>query len=181
MSSGPWFNIKMSSYQYRKSHYGDKGILRILRPSYLHNGISYTGKMISLYLIRALVNKWLLETLTAWEDWKTNYAFAVGTVTADGLAVCGARPLQSQWWSNSGPTHGTITWRVESLRLSIINTLRPRQNGCHFADNIFRYLNQCWLAYPCIYASFGLNELIYVTICLSFNLRRHIFLRLYVD
>ena len=38
---GPWFNIKMLSYQYRKSHCGDK---TILRPSYLHNGISYTGK-----------------------------------------------------------------------------------------------------------------------------------------
>ena len=45
-----WFNIKMLFYQYRKSHCGDK---RILRPSYLHNGISYTGKMASLYWIRA--------------------------------------------------------------------------------------------------------------------------------
>ena len=43
---GPRFNIKMSSYRYRKSHYGDK---TILRPSYLHNGISYTGKTTSLY------------------------------------------------------------------------------------------------------------------------------------
>ena len=51
--SGPWFNIKMSSYQYRKSHCGDK---TIFRPSYLHNGTSYTGKMISLYWIRALVS-----------------------------------------------------------------------------------------------------------------------------
>ena len=42
----------MSSYQYRKSHCGDK---TILRPSYLHNGISYTDKMISLYWIRAQV------------------------------------------------------------------------------------------------------------------------------
>ena len=50
--TGPWFNIKMSSYQYRKSHCGDK---TILRPSHLHNGISYTGKMLSLYWIRALV------------------------------------------------------------------------------------------------------------------------------
>ena len=49
---GPRFNIKMPSYQYRKSHCGDK---TILRPSYLHNGISYTGKMTSLYWIRALV------------------------------------------------------------------------------------------------------------------------------
>ena len=47
---GPRFNIKMTSYQYRKSHCGDK---RILRPSYLHNGISYTGKTTSLYWIRA--------------------------------------------------------------------------------------------------------------------------------
>ena len=45
---GPWFNIKMSSYQYRKSHCGDK---TVVRSSYLHNGISYTGKMASLYWI----------------------------------------------------------------------------------------------------------------------------------
>ena len=51
-SAGPWFNIKTSSYQYRKSHCGDK---TILRPSYLHNGISYTGKMTSLYWIGPLV------------------------------------------------------------------------------------------------------------------------------
>ena len=50
--SGPWFNIKMSSYQYRKSHCGDK---TVVRSSYLHNGISYTGKMSSLYWIRAQV------------------------------------------------------------------------------------------------------------------------------
>ena len=48
---GPWFNIKMSSYQYRKSHCLDK---TILLPSYLNNGISYTGKMTSLYWIGAL-------------------------------------------------------------------------------------------------------------------------------
>ena len=50
--SGPWFNIKMSSYQYRKSHCGDK---TVVRSSYLHNGISYTGKMVSLYWIGTLV------------------------------------------------------------------------------------------------------------------------------
>ena len=38
---GPWFNIKMLSNQYRKSHCGDK---TVVRSSYLHNGISYTGK-----------------------------------------------------------------------------------------------------------------------------------------
>ena len=49
--SGPWFNIKMTSYQYRKSHCVDK---TVVRSSYLHNGISYTGKMSSLYWIGAL-------------------------------------------------------------------------------------------------------------------------------
>ena len=70
-----------------------------------------------------------------------------------------------------------------------INTLRPRQHGCHFPDDIFRcvflnenvwiaidislsfvpkgpidkatshYLNQWWLVYWRIYASLSLNEL----------------------
>ena len=48
--SGGWFNIKMLSYQYRKSNCGDK---TILRPSYLHNGISNPGKTISLFWIVA--------------------------------------------------------------------------------------------------------------------------------
>ena len=57
---GPRFNIKMSSYQYRKSHCGDK---TVIRSSYLHNGISYTGKMSSLYWIRAL------DLLSDTDDW----------------------------------------------------------------------------------------------------------------
>ena len=51
--SGPWFNIKMTSYQCRKFHCGDK---TVVRSSYLHNGISYTGKMSSLYWIRPLLS-----------------------------------------------------------------------------------------------------------------------------
>ena len=42
----------MSSFQYRKSHCGDK---TVVRSSYLHNGISYTGKTTYSYCIRALV------------------------------------------------------------------------------------------------------------------------------
>ena len=45
-------NIKISSYQYRKSHCGDK---TVVRSSYLHNGITYADRMSSLYWIRALV------------------------------------------------------------------------------------------------------------------------------
>ena len=48
------FSIKMSPYQYMKSHCGGK---TILRPSHLHNGISYTGKMASSYWIGALATK----------------------------------------------------------------------------------------------------------------------------
>ena len=51
--AGGWFNKKMPSYQYRNSHCGDK---TILRPSYLHNGISYTGKTTSLYWIRPQIS-----------------------------------------------------------------------------------------------------------------------------
>ena len=56
LCSGSSFNIKMTSYRYGKSHCGGK---TILCPSYLHNGISYTGKTTSLYWIRALVSTWV--------------------------------------------------------------------------------------------------------------------------
>ena len=42
---GSRFNIKMSSYQNRKSHCGNK---MVVRSSYVHNGISYTGKTTEL-------------------------------------------------------------------------------------------------------------------------------------
>ena len=51
--TGPWFNIKTSSYQFRKSYCGDK---TVVGSSYLHNGISYTGTMSSLYWIGAQVS-----------------------------------------------------------------------------------------------------------------------------
>ena len=48
----PRFNIKMTSYPYRKSHCGDKTIIRW---SYLHNGIPYIGKMTYLYSTSSLI------------------------------------------------------------------------------------------------------------------------------
>ena len=79
----------MSSYQYRKSHCGDK---TILRPSYLHNGISYTGKMISLYWIGALSPAQLL--------------FSEGNPPEN----------VSTWWRHHGiyhsqPGHKSLLWR----------------------------------------------------------------------
>ena len=49
---GPNFNIKLScEYMYMTSHCGDKAVIR---SSYLHDVISYTGKMASLYWISSL-------------------------------------------------------------------------------------------------------------------------------
>ena len=63
---GPWFNIKMSSYRYRKYHCGDK---TVVRSSYLHNGISYTGKMASLYWIRAQTTQWARTSAVITSNW----------------------------------------------------------------------------------------------------------------
>ena len=63
---GGWFNKKIPSYQYRKSHCGDQ---TILRPSYLHNGISYTGKMTSLYWISV---EWILQWYQGYCTWRVN-------------------------------------------------------------------------------------------------------------
>ena len=41
----PWFNVKIHSYQYRKSHSGDE---MVMRSSYFHYGNSYNGKEASL-------------------------------------------------------------------------------------------------------------------------------------
>ena len=72
--SGPRFNIKMTSYQHRKCHCGDK---TILRPSYLQNGISYTGKTTSLYWIKAQIHSQIhhLENSSKYPDLACNGQF----------------------------------------------------------------------------------------------------------
>ena len=83
---GPRFNIKMSSCQYRKSLCGDN---MVIRSSYLHNGISYTGKTASSYWIRSqahqsyIVNKWVSEM---WIPLGANREPALGSRT--GSQVC---------------------------------------------------------------------------------------------
>ena len=58
IETGVWFNIKMSSYQYRKSHCGDK---TVVGSSNLRNGISYTGKITSLYWISPSDSQYLIS------------------------------------------------------------------------------------------------------------------------
>ena len=50
LNQGGWLDTKVPSYQYRDFGCGDKAILR---PFYLDNEISYTGKNTSLYWTRA--------------------------------------------------------------------------------------------------------------------------------
>ena len=91
MRPGPRFSIKMSSYQYRKSHCGDK---TIWRPSYLHNGISYTGKMRSLYWIGgqglSINYRWLSKVLHDKRRLYTCYIFS------HWLRLCSA--IDKKWW-----------------------------------------------------------------------------------
>ena len=69
----------MTSYQYRKSHCGDK---TILRPPYLHNGISYTGKTTSLYWIGAL---YIMQMAWAMHFEKITYPWPVLAVVLNWL------------------------------------------------------------------------------------------------
>ena len=56
---GPWFNVKMSCYQCRKCHCGEN---TFVTSSHLHNEISYTIKMISLYWINPFFRETSCET-----------------------------------------------------------------------------------------------------------------------
>ena len=74
--TGPSFNIKVSSNQYRKSHCGNK---TVVRSSYLHNGISYTGKMTSLYWIspQVCISLDLAEIYRLAQNYNNSSAFAM--------------------------------------------------------------------------------------------------------
>ena len=111
---GPRFNIKTTSYQYRKSHCGDK---MILWPSYLHNGISFTGKMSSLYWIRVQMT-WtyqsimvcephaaalgIIDIIWRWRELCSLRNYIVRGMATDDLAIQGSRASASmvlaQFW-----------------------------------------------------------------------------------
>ena len=103
----------MASYQYRKSHCGDK---TILQPSYLHNGISYTGKMPSLYWIRAQVPQNLRAFNPLW-CWEWNIQGELGQY--HGFWCPGS--LHCQVISNFDIDYGgyTCPWSTQG-RISII-------------------------------------------------------------
>ena len=118
---GGWFNIKMESYQYRKSHCGDK---TILQPSYPHNGISYTGKMPSLYWIRAQDRRDLLTVLITVILFLLEKCFALIIVVWFQLCRCKCRGRFSHCYYRR---HDTTWTEHPSLR----RLLRPNpQHSC---------------------------------------------------
>ena len=94
---GPWFNTKMTSYQYRKFHCGDK---TILRPSYLHNWISHTGKISSFYLIRAL------DHHQQWPSWEKLLPFMGCWEHILFLPLQLSYPWKQGSWGQHGPIWG---------------------------------------------------------------------------
>ena len=124
---GCWINIKMSSYQYRKFHCGYK---TILRPSYLHNEISYTGKTISLCWIRAQVcclvityKTLLSKPLNHWSPHYLRDACSLCWVELAVVCVCFV------WW-------GQLAC-IEIGRLSCIQLIYKQNMSC------IHYLMMC--------------------------------------
>ena len=118
---GPRFNIKISSYQYRKSHCGDN---TVVRSSYLHNGISYTGKMSSLYWVRALALRCFVTGAIAPVAIPMNLHIIVWYITTTNRMSI-FTDMYSIWeipeWSNS--TTLSITHYSLGLKSSIISRL----------------------------------------------------------
>ena len=113
----------MTSYQYRKSHCGDK---MILRPSYLHNGISYTG-MTSLYWIRALdPNKnWIMihinDDPASWHIYIYAYVYITEMKMSSFHEILVTNGAASAKISSKFPCQWCVAWptrRVKSYRLS---------------------------------------------------------------
>ena len=115
---GPWFNIKMSSYQYGKSHFGDK---TVVRSSYLHNGFSIlvrwhlyiepTPKICGPYLaelilvLRPANERWCYFVTASLIGWAQTYNQPYLTVNSQwgALIYC----IDKIWWNVVGDRPGS--------------------------------------------------------------------------
>ena len=135
MRPGPLFNIKTSSYQYRKSHCGDK---TVVRSSYLHNGISYTGKMSSLYWIRALT-----VVTQAYEKWYlTNWIFVLFMAI---FMVCSVTNFHFIWTT-------VVIFSCDQAALQMVFSVRLSVCPSHLFDYV-----------PIIVSSWNFHELLPMT------------------
>ena len=124
-SPGPRFNIKMLSYQYRKSHCGDK---TVVRSSYLHNGISYTGRMSSLYWIRAQ----MCSFFYSWPGMifaNSSQVKKPNPLTHCGLMMPYGNIGLAQHWLRKWPLawqHQAITWTSVDLSSEVSSPIHIR-------------------------------------------------------
>ena len=111
--------------RYRKSHCGDK---TVVRSSYLHNGISFTGKMTSLYWISAQRFTYFcyirLLIYSNSDVWKTNVVKLSSKRSSPSLST--ERYLK--WlmfpFTHIVPKKVTLTWRnVADTMTAITNTI----------------------------------------------------------
>ena len=138
--AGPWFNIKVTSCQYRQSHCGDK---TILRPSYLHNGISYTGEKTSLYWIKAqvsmksgLLNGLLLTPLNPLHSFVQNVVALSAAIPLTRLA--------------QGELGAPATWYIcLSVCLSVCHTYFTVLVSSHLNETYTRHSNGMLVACTC--------------------------------
>ena len=113
-SAGPWFNINMPSYQYRKSPCGDK---TILRPSYLQHGISCTGKTASLYWIGAQIPACKLSQLFQLRTDNTNFKSSKQSIWLEASRLYCCTFLQRHPYNTNyfvvGQGHDVLSVRVK--------------------------------------------------------------------
>ena len=155
MGSGPWLNIKMSSYQCKKSHCGDKTILWL---SYLHNGIFYTGKMTSLYWISPLFDAWCCQAASKLSLWWPHVALSLNELTHCGLGDFNEIldeyfSRQLQWLMAETPA---VKFALRRMSLDLTDgnsTLVLMMAWCHQATS--HYLSQCW---PSFLSPYGVTR-----------------------
>ena len=108
----PWFNIKVASYQYRKSHCGDNIM------TYLLNRISYTGKVTSLYWVRALEYCYIFSS---------PFSSGYGLSQWDKTLVSNA---SSHWWSPYSDCF------LPNLLVVCLHSVCVKRNSFHFGGCI---------------------------------------------
>ena len=115
----------MLSYQYRKYHCGDK---TVVRSSYLHKGLSYTGKIVSLYWIRTKSflwtgEWWYMPLAYHWfMNWLANSS--IPSIQSSNLSASLRPPAGKKW---AGPPSFPVgqqvfllfrVWKLSKMRFS---------------------------------------------------------------
>ena len=123
----------MSSCQFRKSHCGDK---MVLRSSYLHIGISCTGKMASLYGIIPQVVMYYLYNFVyisySHVIQLSHFGINVNTAASDWVHIVHDIGYPTKWVDFFMRSQSLLKWwclSLESLKIQILKS---------FSKNLFK-------------------------------------------